>query len=108
MRNKWASRKFWISVAAFLGSIGASIAGIATSEKWVTVTGIVCGMLSAAIYSAVEAYADGANGTQTIEHIVKKDTEEALEEEADTDIEEIVPPETEIIVEEDDDEREPA
>lgn len=107
MRNKWASRKFWISVAAFLGSIGASIAGIATSEKWVTVTGIVCGMLSAAIYSAVEAYADGANGTKTIEHIVKKEDEDAIEEEADTDIEEIVPPDNEIVVE-DDDEMEPA
>lgn len=105
MRNKWASRKFWLSVAAFLGSIGASIAGIATSEKWVTVTGIICGMLSAAIYSAVEAYADGANGTKTIEHVVKK--EDAIDEEPDTDIEEIVPPDNEIIVEEAD-EREPA
>lgn len=90
MRNKWTSRKFWISVAAFLGSIAASIAGIATSEKWVTITGIVCGTLSAAIYAAVEAYADGANATHTVEHIVVKD-----------DKEEIVPAEDdEIIVEE--------
>lgn len=105
MRNKWASRKFWLSVAAFLGSIGASIAGISTGEKWVTIVGIVCGMLSAAIYSAVEAYADGANGTKTIEHVVKK--EDAIDEEPDTGIEEIVPPDNEIIVEEPD-EREPA
>lgn len=60
-RNKWTSRKFWISVAAFLGSIAASIAGIVTDEKWITITGIVCGMLSAAIYAAVEAYTDGAH-----------------------------------------------
>lgn len=81
MRNKWASRKFWISVAAFLGSIAASIAGIATSEKWVTITGIICGMLSAAIYAAVEAYADGANAKQTIEHVITK--EEIVPEEDD-------------------------
>lgn len=69
MRNKWTSRKFWISVAAFLGSIAASIAGIVTQEKWITITGIVCGMLSAAIYAAVEAYTDGANATHTVEVI---------------------------------------
>ena len=86
MRNKWASRKFWLSVAAFLGSIGASIAGISTGEKWVTIVGIVCGMLSAAIYSAVEAYTDGKNGSATIEHVVtRKDEEPEEEPEADED-----------------------
>jgi drug/metabolite transporter (DMT)-like permease len=60
-RNKLTSRKFWLSVAAFLGSIAASVAGITTGEKWVTVAGVVCGMLSAAIYAAAEAYTDGAN-----------------------------------------------
>ena len=58
--NKLTSRKFWISVAAFLGSIAASIAGLATGEKWVTIVGVVCGMLSAAIYAAAEAYVDAA------------------------------------------------
>ena len=58
MHGKFTSRKFWISVAAFLGSIAASIAGIATGEKWVTIVGVVCGMLSAAIYAALEAYVD--------------------------------------------------
>lgn len=61
MRNKLASRKFWISVAAFLGSIAASIAGIVTDEKWITIVGVVCGMFSAAIYAACEAYVDGAH-----------------------------------------------
>ena len=61
MRTKLMSRKFWISVAAFLGSIGASVAGIANGEKWITITGVVCGMLSAAIYAAAEAYTDAAN-----------------------------------------------
>ena len=61
MRNKLMSRKFWLSVAAFLGSIAASISGICTGEKWITIAGVVCGMLSAAIYAAAEAYTDGAH-----------------------------------------------
>lgn len=61
MRQKLQSRKFWISVAAFLGSIAASVAGIASGEKWITITGMICGMLSAAIYAAAEAYTDAAH-----------------------------------------------
>lgn len=61
MNRKLTSRKFWISVAAFLGSIAASVAGIVTDEKWITITGVVCGMLSAAIYAAAEAYTDAAH-----------------------------------------------
>lgn len=60
-RNKLMSRKFWLAVAAFMGSISASISGIVTGEKWVTITGVVCGVLSAAIYAAVEAYVDAAH-----------------------------------------------
>ena len=61
MRSKFTSRKFWMSVAAFLGSISASIAGFASGEKWITITGMVCGMLSVAVYAAVEAYTDAAH-----------------------------------------------
>ena len=61
MTKKLTSRKFWISVAAFLGSIAVSISGIVTGEKWVTIVGTVCGVLSAAIYAAVEAYVDAAH-----------------------------------------------
>lgn len=61
MRSKLTSRKFWISVAAFLGSIAASVAGIVTEEKWITVVGVVSGVLSAAIYAACEAYVDAAH-----------------------------------------------
>ena len=60
MRNRLTSRKFWLSVAAFLGSIAVSVSGIVTGEKWVTITGTVCGILSAAIYSALEASIDRA------------------------------------------------
>lgn len=61
MKSKLTSRKFWISVAAFLGSIAVSISGIVTGEKWITITGTVCGVLSAAIYAAVEACVDAAH-----------------------------------------------
>lgn len=61
MRTKLTSRKFWLSVAAFLGSIAVSISGIAAGEKWITITGAICGTISAAIYAAVEAYTDGAH-----------------------------------------------
>ena len=64
MRTKLTSRKFWISVAAFLGSLAASIAGVTTGEKWITITGVICGMLSAAIYAAAEAYTDAAHAEQ--------------------------------------------
>lgn len=58
-KRKLTSRKFWISVAAMLGSIAASIAGLAISNDTVTAIGMVCGVVSAAIYAAAEAYVDG-------------------------------------------------
>ena len=73
MRQKLNSRKFWLSVAAFLGSIAASIAGIVTEEKWITITGMVCGVLSAAIYAACEAYVDGAHKTIDINEDINTD-----------------------------------
>lgn len=45
--------------AAFLGSVGASIGGIATAAPGVAKFGLVCAVLSAAIYAACEAYVDG-------------------------------------------------
>ena len=59
IKDKLTSRKFWICVAAFLGSVAASISGIVTDNKYVTTVGIVAGVLSAAIYAACEAWVDG-------------------------------------------------
>lgn len=56
--NKITSRKFWICVAAFLGSVAASISGIATGNQTITTIGVICGVVSAAIYAAAEAYID--------------------------------------------------
>ena len=58
MKEKLTSRKFWICVAAVLGSIATSISGIATSNDYITTVGIVCGVVSAAIYAGCEAYVD--------------------------------------------------
>jgi len=69
MNNKFTSRKFWLCVAAFLGSIATSISGIVTENQTVTIIGTVCGIVSAAIYSFCEAWID-ANAVD-----VKKDEE---------------------------------
>ena len=58
MKNKLTSRKFWICVAAFLGSVAASISGIVTDNQYITTIGVVAGILSAAIYSFCEAWID--------------------------------------------------
>lgn len=58
MSEKLTSRKFWICVAAFLASVATSIAGLATSNQTILIIGTVCGILSAAIYAACEAYVD--------------------------------------------------
>lgn len=59
MAEKLTSRKFWLCVAAFLGSLGASVAGIAMGDQLVTTVGLVCTAFSSAIYAACEAYVDG-------------------------------------------------
>ena len=56
--NKLTSRKFWICVAAFLGSIATSISGIVTDNQTVIILGTVCGIVSAAIYAFCEAWVD--------------------------------------------------
>lgn len=60
MKQKLTSRKFWLAVAAFLGSIGTSIAGISTGDETVTTVGTICAVASAAIYAAAEAWVDAA------------------------------------------------
>ncbi|WP_026499354.1 hypothetical protein [Butyrivibrio sp. WCD2001] len=54
------SRKFLLCFAAFLASIGASVAGIQSGNNTVTAIGTVCTVLSAAIYAACEAYVDAS------------------------------------------------
>lgn len=58
---KLTSRKFWAMVAAFLSSIGASLVGYFSDNETLATVGVVCTMLSAAIYAASEAYVDAAS-----------------------------------------------
>lgn len=61
--SKLTSRKFWVSVAAFLASIGTSITGLAVQDPTIATAGIICSVLSAAIYAASEAYVDAASAS---------------------------------------------
>ena len=61
MRSKWTSRKFWLAVASFLGSIGASIAGLTTDNKYVTTVGVICAIVSTAIYQVCETVVDASH-----------------------------------------------
>lgn len=74
MKNKLTSRKFWICVAAFLGSIAASISGIVTDNRYVTTIGVVAGILSAAIYSFCEAWVD-SKAVNSIDVKIEKEGE---------------------------------
>lgn len=61
MKSKFTSRKFLICLAAFLGSIGTSIASLNTGNQKVATVGIVCAVASAAIYAACEAWVDASH-----------------------------------------------
>lgn len=58
--RKLTSRRFWLMTAAFLGSIGASVAGITGADRTLAAIGTACAVLSAAIYAATEAAVDKA------------------------------------------------
>ena len=59
MKEKFTSRKFWVTVAAILASLGTGITGIIQGNETLAIIGSVCTVLSAAIYAGVEAYVDG-------------------------------------------------
>ena len=58
--RKLTSRKFWICVAAFLGSVAASITGLAIENNVIAGIGMACGVISAGVYAALEASVDKA------------------------------------------------
>lgn len=58
--RKLTSRKFWLAVAAMLGSVATSIAGIQSGDETIIAIGTICGVASAAIYAAAEAYVDAS------------------------------------------------
>lgn len=58
MKEKLMSRKFWICVASFLASVATSIVGLHCENEAIAVAGSICGIASAAIYAACEAWVD--------------------------------------------------
>lgn len=64
MRSKLTSRKFWLSVGAFLSSAGTTIAGLGTDNQNLVIAGVVCSVLSSGIYAMCEAWADASNQTK--------------------------------------------
>lgn len=70
MQSKLTSRKFWLAAAAFLASLGMSISALMASNETVAAVGVVCTMVSAAIYAAAEAYVDGQYAASNITEVV--------------------------------------
>lgn len=58
MKQKLTSRKFWLSVCAFLTSFGSGIAGLVAGNQTLMIIGSVCCLLSSSIYASLEAYVD--------------------------------------------------
>jgi hypothetical protein len=61
IQSKLTSRKFWVAVAAMLASIGTSIGGVVSDNQTLATVGVVCLIVSQAIYSFCEAYVDAAS-----------------------------------------------
>lgn len=74
MKSKFTSRKFLICLAAFLESMGTSIAALHTGNQTVALAGIICAMVSAAIYAACEAWVDASHCNDIVTE--EDDTEE--------------------------------
>lgn len=82
IKAKLSSRKFWLTLAAFLASIGASLAGYFSENETLTTVGVVCTMLSAAIYAAAEAYVDAASTASNTTNIAVQSSSAKLAETA--------------------------
>lgn len=59
MIKKLTSRKFFICMAAFLASVGTSIAGLHSNNDVVVGIGLICTILSSGTYAFCEAWVDG-------------------------------------------------
>lgn len=58
MKEKLTSRKFWITVAAVLASLGTTVGGIISGNETLAIVASIRTALSAAIYAGAEAYVD--------------------------------------------------
>lgn len=56
---KFTSRKFLLAFAAFLLSLGTGLMGLDQGNSRFTMIGVICAVVSAAVYAGCEAYTDG-------------------------------------------------
>ena len=80
MIRKLTSRKFWICVAAFLASVATSVTGLQSNNQIIASIGIICSIISAAIYASAEAYVDAARKETNPEEI-KTDSKDSKDKE---------------------------
>lgn len=58
VKQKLISRKFWVTIAIMLASIGSAIGGIYTDNQTLVVVGVVCTAVSTCIYTIAESMVD--------------------------------------------------
>ena len=58
MRKKLCSRKLWLTIVAVTASLGTGITGIIQGNQTLAIIGSCLTVISAAIYSGVEAFID--------------------------------------------------
>lgn len=59
MKDKLTSRKFWLCVAAALGSLGTGISGLISGNEKLALAGGILLVVSSSIYAFCEAWVDG-------------------------------------------------
>lgn len=59
MKDKLTSRKFWLCVAAALGSLGTGISGLISGNEKLALAGGILLVVSSSIYAFCEAWIDG-------------------------------------------------
>ena len=77
MKEKLTSRKFWICVAAALGSLGTGISGLVQGNEKLALAGGILLVVSSSIYAFCEAWVDSKATKSTTEvHYINLDEEE--------------------------------
>lgn len=63
LKRKLQSRKFWISLASILASIGGAVVGMAGDNDTLAIAGMICSAVSAGLYSFVNTWQKYKEGT---------------------------------------------
>lgn len=58
IKQKLTSRKFWVTIAAMLASIGSAIGGAYVDNTTIIMVGVICTAVSTCIYTISESMVD--------------------------------------------------